>query len=265
MSIQEKAQDTEIEFSKKKERICFYTEIDTKEKWQMFTKIHKFKTLSNLIRQAVEFFIEYRSKVVIKDKKINLDLLESLSHELKEPLTSLKGYLQLLEEINNERGNREDLKMINNSLNQCEILETRIISHLDKYGAQNNSAIDSKTGKYDILIIEDDFETVSILIHFFTRKKCTCKGVFTGLSGLNELKYFKPKIILLDIILPDLSGYEIIKHIKANDKLKDIPVYFLTAVSESEVKEKAKEFEVTGFILKPFDLKDFKVILDYVS
>lgn len=55
------------------------------------------------------------------------------------------------------------------------------------------------------------------------------------------------------------------KRIRANDKLKDIPVFFLTAILNVEVEKKIEELGATGSILKPFNLSDFNIILKYLK
>ena len=88
-----------------------------------------------------------------------------------------------------------------------------------------------------------------------------CKGVISGSKGLEELKNSIPKFILLDIILPDINGYDLCKVIKSDDLYKDIPVYFLTAIPGPEVEKRIVETKADGYILKPFDFSDFEVIL----
>jgi len=74
-----------------------------------------------------------------------------------------------------------------------------------------------------------------------------------------------PKVILLDIILPDLSGYDICQTIKTDNTYKKIPVYFLTAISASEIKKRLNETLADGYILKPFNFSDFKVIFEILN
>ena len=78
------------------------------------------------------------------------------------------------------------------------------------------------------------------------------------------MKNTVPKLILLDILLPDGSGYEICKKIKTDDKLKNIPVYYITAVPETEVHNKMSETKADGYFLKPFNISDFNILLDYL-
>jgi response regulator RpfG family c-di-GMP phosphodiesterase len=81
---------------------------------------------------------------------------------------------------------------------------------------------------------------------------------------LQELTNNPCKLILLDIILPDYSGYDICKKIKSNRKFKDIHVFLLTAIPGSEVEKNFEDSQADGYILKPFDFSDFEVIFQYL-
>ena len=108
--------------------------------------------------------------------------------------------------------------------------------------------------------IEDDLPTIRLIKSFFESRGVVCKGAISGRSGYEELHNSKPKLILLDIILPDVSGYDLCKRIKEEEEYKDIPLYFLTAIPESEVEKKLEETGADGYILKPFDFSDFEIV-----
>jgi DNA-binding response OmpR family regulator len=103
-----------------------------------------------------------------------------------------------------------------------------------------------------------------LLTSYFESKGYKCKGVVSGTKGLEELRGGIPKLILLDIILPDISGYEICRMIKNDKKYNDVPVYLLTAIPGSEVEKKMSETKADGYILKPFDFSDFEVVFHYL-
>ena len=127
---------------------------------------------------------------------------------------------------------------------------------LDKKKIQGN--------EYDILLIEDDLPTIRLITSYFESKGFICKGVISGQKGIDELKRSTPRLILLDIILPDYSGYDLCKMIKSDEKYKQIPIHFLTAIPATELEKRLKETKADGFILKPFDLTDFEEILGYL-
>ena len=240
---------TIADYNQDKERISLYVNKDVKEEWQTFAKKNDFTTLSKLIREALKFFIQCRG----------LDL-PSLSHGLKEPLTSIKGYLQLIIETSGDSLDDNIVSTLKNVLNQCSILENKIVDYLDKFEPESEEVDTGDEIEYDLLLIEDDAETVNLLTSYFDSIGISCKGILSGFRGLKELKRYRPKVVLLDIILPDINGYEILNRMKADDKLKSIPVYFLTAIPNVEVEKKVVELGAAGSILKPFNLSDFDVI-----
>ena len=259
-----KWQKGEDDFDLDKERISLYVSKDIKDEWLNFASNNEYSTLSKLIREALKFFIEYRSKIIIKYKNVDIDLLSSLSHDLKEPLTSIKGYLQLIIEAHGNTLEDKVISIIKNVLGQCSILENKIIDYLDKFETEKEEEINGLIG-YDLLLIEDDVETVNLLTSYFDSLGFSCKGVLSGFKGLKELKRHIPKLILLDIILPDINGYEVLKRIRADSKLKDIPVFFLTAIPNIEVEKKITKLGATGAILKPFNLSDFDTLHKYLN
>ncbi|MHA1256681.1 MAG: response regulator [Promethearchaeota archaeon] len=78
-----------------------------------------------------------------------------------------------------------------------------------------------KSNNPDLLIIDEDDATCTVLEAFFKLKGYSSLCVSTGTKALEMLKEITPKVILLDILLPDIKGYEICKRIKSNDKLVD--------------------------------------------
>ena len=98
---------------------------------------------------------------------------------------------------------------------------------------------------------------------FFRLKGYSCKDSTSGSETFKELEINKPKLILLDILLPDMNGYEICKKIKSDEDYNDIPIFFITAVPENEVKPKIKETMADGYFLKPFNFSEFEKLFDY--
>ena len=246
-------------YDREKERISLYVADKTKEEWNEFIKTHKaeYNTISKLIRKSVNYFIKQKSTLIKDDlHKVDNKTLTNISHALKEPLTSIKGFSQLL--IENYRDEMEEnvFSTIQNIFNQSLLLEKKIINILDN--------IKTETSQYDILLIEDDIATIRLLTSYFESKGFSCKGVVSGAKGLEEISNNPPKLVLLDIILPDYSGYDICKQIKSNKEFQDISVYLLTAIPGSEVEKHLKESIADGYILKPFDFSDFEVIFQYL-
>ena len=246
-------------YDREKERISLYVSDKTKEDWSDFIKTHKdkYNTISKLIRESVNYFIKKKSSLVNDNlNKLDNQTLTNISHALKEPLTSIKGFSQLLIENYKEEMEEEVFNTLQNIFNQSLLLEKKIINILDN--------IKTETTQYDILLIEDDLATIRLLTSYFESKGYTCKGVVSGTKGLEEINNNPPKLVLLDIILPDYSGYDICKQIKANKDFRNIAIYLLTAIPGSEVEKNLEESNADGYILKPFDFSDFEVIFQYL-
>lgn len=101
-----------------------------------------------------------------------------------------------------------------------------------------------------ILIIEDDANLRNVLEEFFEAEKMLVKTASDGESGLKSLRDFLPDVVLLDIILPKKDGYEIIKEIKNDEKIKDIPVILLTNLGGLNDIEKALALGATTYLVK---------------
>ncbi|MFX1457600.1 MAG: response regulator [Promethearchaeota archaeon] len=238
-------------YHREKERISLYVSDDMKAKWLEYSKSDG-TTISKLIREAVDAFIQNHgthrgNKLSTLDPKT----ISNISHTLKEPLTSIKGYSQLLIENYREKLNEQVLDTVKNIFEQSILLEKKIINILDNIKTEP---------EHEVLLIEDDLATIRLIKSYFESKGYKCKGVVSGSKGLEELGNSIPSLILLDIILPDLNGYDICKTIKSDKEYKNIPVYFLTAIAGSEVEKNLEETKADGYILKPFNFADFEVI-----
>lgn len=252
-----KWKEGEKDFYSDKKRISVYISSELEKQWQKFIVSHNISSFSKLIRESVNYFISEKS---IFGGKIISDLKEDkpskMVHILKEKLTTIKGFSQLALEKYSDTLNDDLKSIINNVLNETKQLENRFVLNLEEE--------ELKPSQYDILLIEDDISTIDLLKNYFETKGYSFKGVLTGVKGVEELGKVIPKLILIDIILPDISGYEICKDIKYHETLKNIPVFYVTAVPRAKVEDRMEETRADGYILKPFDLPDLEFLFDYL-
>lgn len=108
----------------------------------------------------------------------------------------------------------------------------------------------------DILIVDDTPNNLRFLSTTLTEQGYKVRSVTDGLMALTVAQAAKPDLILLDIMMPNIDGYEVCQRLKANEKTIDIPVIFLSALDE--VLDKVKAFSVGGvdYITKPFQLQE---------
>lgn len=115
-----------------------------------------------------------------------------------------------------------------------------------------------KTDDYqaDILVVDDTPDNLRLLIRILQKQGYKVRPVTNGFSALEAIQSSRPDLILLDIMMPDISGYEICQKLKSEPLLMDIPIIFLSALEDG--LNKAKAFEVGGsdYITKPFQVKE---------
>jgi DNA-binding response OmpR family regulator len=107
--------------------------------------------------------------------------------------------------------------------------------------------------KQRVLIVDDD-ENIAELISLYLLKECyETKLVYDGESALREFREFKPNIVLLDLMLPGIDGYEVCREIRKTSKC---PIIMLSAKGEVFDKVLGLELGADDYLVKPFDSKE---------
>ena len=107
-----------------------------------------------------------------------------------------------------------------------------------------------------IFIIEDEPSIIQLVRHNLEKNGFLVSSSVNGNDGLKELKKFHPDLLLLDWMLPDLSGIEICKNIRKDTSIKNLPVIMLTAKGEEEDKIKGLDSGVDDYLTKPFSFNE---------
>ena len=107
-----------------------------------------------------------------------------------------------------------------------------------------------------IFIIEDEPSIIQLVQHNLEKNGFIISSSLNGNDGLKELKKFQPDLLLLDWMLPDLSGIEICKNIRKDNSFKNLPVSMLTAKGEEEDKIKGLDSGVDDYLTKPFSFNE---------
>lgn len=107
-----------------------------------------------------------------------------------------------------------------------------------------------------ILLIEDNETIIELVNISLTIKGYRVSVATSGIQSLNIAQKLQPSLILLDILMPGINGYETCKQLKANNKTKDIPIIFLSALSSTFDKVKAFQFGGVDYLTKPFEVDE---------
>ena len=104
-----------------------------------------------------------------------------------------------------------------------------------------------------VAIIDDNISFVDVLGRFLAMKNFEVISAYNGTEGMKAVSKVMPDIILLDIMMPGISGYEVCEKLKKVDKTKNIPIIFLTVRSRPEDIKKGYELGAAFYITKPFN------------
>jgi two-component system response regulator VicR len=117
--------------------------------------------------------------------------------------------------------------------------------------------------KKRILCIEDDQEMIDLMRLILTRKGFELIGSLGGATGLKNIQNEKPDLILLDLMMPEMDGWEVYQKIKSDETTRDIPVVVVTAKAQSIDRVLGLQIaKVDAYISKPFSPQE---LLDSIS
>ncbi len=104
-----------------------------------------------------------------------------------------------------------------------------------------------------ILCIEDEPEMIDLIRLILGRRGFQVSGATGGLAGLQAVRNERPDLVLLDLMMPDMDGWEVYQQMKADDNTRDIPVIVVTAKAQSIDKVLGLHIaKVDDYIAKPF-------------
>ena len=109
--------------------------------------------------------------------------------------------------------------------------------------------------KNSVLIVDDDSINLMALFHIL-RSDYNILTAADGKSALEKINKFMPDLILLDVIMPDMNGFEVLAELKKSDKTKSIPVIIITGLIENE--NEGLTLGAVDYIRKPFNNEDVK-------
>lgn len=114
-------------------------------------------------------------------------------------------------------------------------------------------------GKARLLVVEDDVDIGNMLKIYFSGMEFDVDVAVRGSDALEKTKQSLPHLIVLDIMLPDIDGYEVCRNLRTNLRTSHIPVIFLTQKDERSDKLQGLELGADDYITKPFDIEELKL------
>ena len=126
---------------------------------------------------------------------------------------------------------------------------------MDVMGKDNGSE-GANEARRNILVIDDNPQNLRLLVGMLSEKGYRVRPAPNGALALRSVRSILPDLILLDIKMPEMDGYEVCGHLKADEKTRDVPVIFISALDETVDKVKAFDAGGVDYITKPFQRQE---------
>ena len=107
-----------------------------------------------------------------------------------------------------------------------------------------------------VLVVDDTIENLRLLSSMLEEHGYEVRPVTNGRQALQAVERDPPDLILLDITMPEMDGYEVCRRLQANDRSKEVPVIFLTALTDTADKLRAFDMGGVDYITKPFQFEE---------
>jgi two-component system OmpR family response regulator len=104
----------------------------------------------------------------------------------------------------------------------------------------------------DVLIAEDEPSILESLDFILRRAGWSIDSVTDGEAVLERVRRNRPRVLVLDVMLPKRSGFDVLKQLRADSETKDLPVLILTAKGQQQDRRIAEELGADGFVTKPY-------------
>lgn len=109
---------------------------------------------------------------------------------------------------------------------------------------------ETEGGRKNVFIIDDDVQMLKIF-RYYLMDYYDVSLINSGKAAMECLKEYRPDLVLLDYLMPDCNGAEVLKFINGTEATKEIPVIFLTGVTDEETIRECMSYEPAGYIVKP--------------
>ena len=115
--------------------------------------------------------------------------------------------------------------------------------------------------KKNILVVDDEPSWLKVLRYFLENKGYAVKTVSSGPEALQALQSYHPDIILSDVRMPEMNGFDLLDTIRKTPSVSTTPVIFFSAIDDYDARKTAKDLGAADYIVKPFDQEEVASVL----
>ena len=110
---------------------------------------------------------------------------------------------------------------------------------------------DAAMARSKVLVVDDNVQNLELLVAYLDVLACEVSTAVDGIEALEKVRQFSPDLILLDIMMPRMSGFEVCRKLKSDPRTRDVPIIMVTALNELGDIEQGVECGTDDFISKP--------------
>ncbi len=114
-------------------------------------------------------------------------------------------------------------------------------------------------GNPSLLVVEDDVDIAEMLTAYFRVQGYAVQAANAGEEAVNLCRSSRPDLVILDIRLPDIDGFEVARRLRSSRRMEDIPIIFLTEKRERADRLQGLELGADDYITKPFDIQELRL------
>src|SRR5207237_5698934 len=103
-----------------------------------------------------------------------------------------------------------------------------------------------------ILVVEDEEDTNRLVCQLLRQEGFACHGAVGGREALELAAQVRPSAVLLDLMLPDISGFEVYEHLRRSRPMRALPVIIVTALDDEESRQRGRALGADNYLTKPF-------------
>lgn len=194
------------------------------------------------------------------------DAASQLRHDLRTPVNHIIGYSEMLLEDAEECGNESsasDLKKIRSAAQELlGLINTRLLS---AGLAETPKSANAPSLKFEdfkraerifhgrVLAVDDNRENLDVLARRLSRHGLEVETVESGLAALNAIRSAAFDLVLLDVMMPEVDGYSVLRELKSDTQTRDIPVIMISALDELDSVVRCIEAGAEDYLPKPFN------------
>jgi len=188
---------------------------------------------------------------------------QRFSETLRTRLNAIIGFSELLSLEPLSPNGRNDLKQILKNARELLDVVERELAASDGHAGDRSATTRGQLRTCDLLYIEDDIANVTLVERILElRPSLSLKHATHGQRGLELAKTENPKLILLDLNLPDMHGADVLNGLHANSATSEIPVVVLSANAIPTQIERLLAAGARNYLTKPFELDHFLAVVD---